>query len=167
MVAERNVIGAAKHDLPRFGAASHVKAARQVHLATLVLVGLLSLAAIATGIVALVLNSKGNTLRARSIHRSRACAPLELSDATPRRAVLDVDQQLLAVGAPVSAPDLELALRRSGQAMQHGGLDLVQCGPARTPLHRTRTAQPSSCLPSALSRTRSLGSGEPAAATRI
>lgn len=48
-------------DLPPPTAAPHVEAARQVHLAALVLVGLLSLAAIATGIVALVLNSQGNT----------------------------------------------------------------------------------------------------------
>jgi hypothetical protein len=42
-------------------AAIHVEAARQVHLVALSLVGLLSLAAIATGVVALVLDSNGNT----------------------------------------------------------------------------------------------------------
>jgi hypothetical protein len=39
----------------------HVEAARHIHLVALLLVGSLSLAAIATGIVALVLNSKGDT----------------------------------------------------------------------------------------------------------
>lgn len=51
-----------EHHIVLFHAAAvHVVTARQVHLASLVFVGLLSLAAIATGIVALVLNSKGNT----------------------------------------------------------------------------------------------------------
>jgi len=80
------------------------------------------------------------------------------SAAAASRPVLDIHQELLSVGAPVTAPDPQVAARRPVEPMKQRRLEIRERGPGIPPTFSTYGAA-SSSLPRASNRRRSMASG--------